>query len=227
MRFFRRSTAFFACLSSGKFICLAGFLQNGKDCKMNWQKMNLIVRNNSDIETAFERLSKAETLGCDTETSSLSARNGKIFSVQFSDGDLNVLVPLSEGVPMGKLAEILSNENIVKIFHNARFDLDFLKAGGFRTNNFYCTMIAEKVLTKGANQSVSLAETLYRYFAVDLDKSQRSKFNKYWNGIWTKDLTDYALADVVYLPELMREQKLWMERLDLTGDFELQMRKIL
>jgi hypothetical protein len=35
-------------------------------------------------------------------------------------------------------------------------------------------MIAEKVLTKGAGQSASLAETLYRYFAVDLDKSQRA-----------------------------------------------------
>ena len=188
--------------------------------------MNLIVRINDDIEQAFERLKNAEMLGCDTETSSLSPRNGKIFSVQFSDGELNVLVPLSEGVPMGKLAEILSNPNIVKIFHNARFDLDFLKASGFRTNNVFCTMIAEKVLTKGANQSVSLAETLYRYFAVDLEKSHRSKFNRNWNGIWTKDLIDYALADVVYLPELAREQKLWMERLDLAGDFELQMQKL-
>jgi ribonuclease D len=189
-------------------------------------KMNLIVRNNDDIEQAFEQLTNAEILGCDTETSSLSARNGKIFSVQFSDGDLNVLVPLSEGVPMGKLAEILSNPNIVKIFHNARFDLDFLRESGFQTHNIYCTMIAEKVLTKGANQSVSLAETLYRYFAVDLEKSHRSKFNRTWNGIWTNDLIDYALADVVYLPELMREQTNWLERLGLTEDFRVQMQKL-
>lgn len=188
--------------------------------------MNLIVRNNADIEQTFERLKDAEILGCDTETSSLSARNGKIFSVQFSDGDFNVLVPLSEGVGLGKLEEILTNPNIVKIFHNARFDLDFLRENGYQTKNIYCTMIAEKVLTKGANQSVSLAETLYRYFAVDLEKSHRSKFNRYWNGIWTQDLIDYALADVVYLPELMREQMSWLERLGLTEDFVLQMQKI-
>ena len=188
--------------------------------------MNLIVRNNDDIEQAFERFKNAEVLGCDTETSSLSARNGRIFSVQFSDGELNVLVPLSEGVPLGRLEELLSNPNIVKIFHNARFDLDFLRENDYQTSNVFCTMIAEKVLTKGANQSVSLAETLYRYFAVDLEKSHRSKFNRYWNGIWTQDLIDYALADVVYLPELMREQQLWMERLNMTGDFEMQMSKI-
>jgi ribonuclease D len=87
-------------------------------------------------------------------------------------------------------------------------------------------MIAEKVLTKGANQSISLAETLYRYFAVDLDKSHRTKFNRTWNGIWTDDLVHYALSDVVYLPELKREQELWLERLGLREDFEKQMARI-
>jgi ribonuclease D len=87
-------------------------------------------------------------------------------------------------------------------------------------------MIAEKVLTKGANQSVSLAETLYRYFAVDLDKSQRQKFNKNWNGVWTDELVNYALSDVVYLPELKRRQEKWLKNLGLESDFETQLQKI-
>ena len=66
--------------------------------------------------------------------------------------------------------------------------------------------LAEKVLTRGANQSASLAETLYRYFAIDLDKSQRAKFTKKWDGIWSDELVDYALSDVIHLPLLMREQ---------------------
>ena len=187
----------------------------------------LVARSQLAIETAYEKLSEAAVLGCDTETSSLSARHGKLFSVQFSDGDFNVLVPLSENVPMGKLAALLENPNIVKIFHNAKFDLEFLREKGYAVENIFCTMIAEKVLTKGAGQSASLAETLYRYFAVDLDKSQREKFNKNWNGIWTKELVEYALSDVVHLPKLMSEQKIWLERLGLTGDFERQMLKII
>lgn len=186
----------------------------------------LITRTKQDIETAYETLSKAEILGCDTETSSLSSRHGKLFSIQYSDGETNVLVPLSEGIAPGKLADILENSAQTKVFHNAKFDLEFLREKGFSVENVFCTMIAEKVLTKGAGQSVSLAETLYRYFAVDLDKSQRSKFNKTWNGIWTQELVHYALADVVYLPELMREQKIWLERLGLTADFEQMMTKI-
>lgn len=185
----------------------------------------LIARSATDIETAYEKLKNSGILGCDTETSSLSARKGRLFSIQFSDGDFNVLVPFSEGVAMGKLEEILLDSNIVKVFHNAKFDLEFLRENGFQIKNVFCTMIAEKLLTKGAGQSVSLAETLYRYFAVDLDKSQRANFNRNWNGIWTKELVDYALSDVIYLPKLMTEQKLWLERLGLREDFERQIEK--
>jgi DNA polymerase-1 len=187
----------------------------------------LVARSPAEIETAYEKLKQAEVLGCDTETSSLSARKGKLFSVQFSDGDFNVLIPVSEGVSPGKLEEILANPQIVKVFHNAKFDLEFLRESGFETRNVFCTMLAEKVLTKGAGQSASLAETLYRYFAVDLDKSQRAKFNRDWNGIWTEELVHYALSDVVYLPQLMREQTLWLERLGLTEDFRKQIAKII
>lgn len=185
-----------------------------------------MARSHLAIEAAYEKLSAAAVLGCDTETSGLSARRGRLFSVQFSDGDFNVLVPLSENVSMGRLAALLENPNVVKIFHNAKFDLEFLREKGFAVENVFCTMIAEKVLTKGAGQSASLAETLYRYFAVDLDKSQRAKFNKNWNGVWTKELVEYALSDVVYLPRLMAEQMLWLDRLGLTDDFTRQMKKI-
>lgn len=190
--------------------------------------MNILVaRSPSEIEFAYQKLCTSAVLGCDTETSSLSSRYGKLFSVQFSDGDFSVLVPISERVSLGKLAEILENSEITKIFHNAKFDLEFLRENSYQVENFFCTMIAEKVLTRGADQSASLAETLYRYFAVDLEKSHRKTFATNWNGIWTDELVNYALSDVVYLPRLMAEQKLWLERLGLSEVFATQMRKII
>lgn len=186
----------------------------------------LVARQPEEIEFAFEKLSAASEIGCDTETSGLSARTSRIFSVQFSDGDFNILIPMSEGVALGKLKEILANPQIVKIFHNAKFDLEFLRTISIDVENVFCTMIAEKLLTKGAGQSASLAETLYRYFAVDLEKSHRSTFNRNWNGIWTDELVHYALSDVVFLPRLMREQLSWLGRLGLEKDFERQMNKL-
>lgn len=187
----------------------------------------MVARRADEIEFAYEKLVQAKVLGCDTETNSLSARGGKIFSVQFSNGDFSVLVPTSEGVALGRLAAVLENPVITKIFHNAKFDLEFLRESGYQVSNVFDTMIAEKVLTKGAGQSASLAETLYRYFAVDLDKSQRAKFNRNWNGVWTNELVEYALSDVVYLPELKKQQELWLERLNLKSDYENQIAKIL
>lgn len=187
----------------------------------------LVARTEAEIDHAYETLVAATVLGCDTETSGLSARHGRLFSVQFSDGAFNVLVPVSEGVPLGRLAEILTEPAITKIFHNARFDLDFLGENGYSVENVYDTMIAEKVITRGANQSSSLAETLYRYFAVDLDKSQRAKFGRKWDGIWTDELVDYALADVFHLPKLMSEQLDWLKKLGLTDTFGDQMQNLL
>ncbi len=186
----------------------------------------LVARSEEEIEVAFAALRHASAVGCDTETSGLSARSGRLFSVQFSDGEFNVLVPISEGVPLGKLADLLTDAAITKIFHNAKFDLDFLIENGYSVENVFDTMIAEKVLTRGAGQSASLAETLYRYFAVDLDKSQRAKFNRKWDGVWTDELVDYALSDVFHLPRLMAEQTAWLEKLGLTGEFETQLQKI-
>ena len=186
----------------------------------------LVARSKDEIENAYRLLSTATRIGCDTETSGLSARHGRLFSVQFSDGEFNVLVPISEGVRLGALSDILTNGSIKKIFHNAKFDLEFLGENGYSVANFYDTMIAEKVLTRGANQSASLAETLYRYFAVDLDKSQRAKFSRKWDGIWTDELVDYALSDVVHLPRLMDEQNAWLEKLGLDEEFDIQLQKI-
>lgn len=186
-----------------------------------------VVRSEEEIHTAVLRLSTATALGCDTETSGLNPRTGRLFSIQFSDGDHNVLVPLSEGVPLASVAQLLEDPAVVKIFHNARFDLEFLIASGVPTANVFDTMLAERVLTRGADQSASLAETLYRYFAVDLDKSQRAKFNRNWNGVWTDELVRYALADVVHLPRLMYAQQDWLTRLGLSREFEEVQRRAL
>lgn len=186
----------------------------------------LVARTADEIGQAYERLRGAASLGCDTETSGFTSRSARLYSIQFSDGEFNVLVPISEGVEVGPLRDILCDAGITKIFHNAKFDLEFLAGAGCSVANVFDTMIAEKVLTKGARQSASLAETLYRYFAVDLDKAQRAKFTMRWDGIWTDELVDYALSDVVHLPRLMAEQSAWLEKIGLRAEFESQMARL-
>lgn len=180
----------------------------------------IVVRTERDAASAAKTLADATVLGCDTETTGLHPSRGRLLSIQFSDGERHVLIPVSEGVSAEPFAALLAEESITKVFHNAKFDLAFLSAGGLLVRGVYDSMLAERVLTKGADQSVSLAETLYRYFAVDLDKTKRKKFGGNWSGKWTDDLVEYAMNDVVLLPRLMSEQKEWLKRLDLESEYE-------
>ena len=186
-----------------------------------------VLRSKSDFDFAIEAYSGAREIACDTETSGLNPKNAELFSVQFSDGDFSCLVPFSEGTDLGELSKILLDKKVTKIFHNARFDLGFLRASGYAVLNVFDTMIAEKVLTKGGDQSASLADTLYRYFAVDLDKDQRKKFGRSWDRVWSPELIEYALTDVVYLPELMRRQTKWLDDLDLSDHYHAHMLRVL
>ncbi|HVF57055.1 MAG TPA: hypothetical protein VM934_12950 [Pyrinomonadaceae bacterium] len=189
---------------------------------------NLVARSAGDLSYAFRRLSQSTELGCDTETAGFSSKKCRLLSVQLSDGKFSVLVPTCEGVALGPLAQLLESADYLKIFHNAKFDLRFLFESGYRVRRVFDTMLAEKLITRGADQSASLAETLYRYFAVDLDKSQRQKFaSRGWDGRWTPELVDYALADVIHLPELKRQQEAWLERLGLKREYAQRVAKML
>lgn len=187
----------------------------------------LVARTNEEIEYAYNVLSQSVNIGCDTETTGLNSRTSRLLSVQFSDGNFSVLIPSSEGVRLGVLSSLLESEAHTKIIHNAKFDLQFLSRAGYSVRNIFDSMIAERLITRGADQSSSLAETLYRYFAVDLDKSKRDIFSsKTWNGRWTQELVAYALSDVVYLPQLKEEQETWLERLGLMREFRVRMMKL-
>lgn len=198
------------------------------DASKTGAAQTLVARTADELDYAFRALSASADIGCDTETGGFSSRRNRLLSVQFSNGNLSVLVPVCEGVGLGPLAQLLADEGPVKIFHNAKFDLRFLREAGYAVRNVFDTMVAEKIITRGADQSSSLAETLYRYFAVDLDKSHRATFaSRGWDGCWTPELIAYALSDVVYLPELKRRQSLWLERLGLRGEYRARMTKLL
>jgi ribonuclease D len=187
----------------------------------------LVARSADDLAYAYRVLSGSTELGCDTETAGFSSRQCKLLSAQISNGSFSVLVPVCEGVGLGPLAALLTDPQYLKIFHNAKFDLGFLQEAGYPVRRIFDSMIAEKLITRGADQSASLSDTIYRYFGVDLDKSHRKIFSsRRWDGRWHPELVAYALNDVVYLPELKRQQEPWLERLGLLKEFNDKMMKL-
>ena len=199
-----------------------------------------MARSKKDLERAYRILSKSDDIGVDTETTGLDpnylteyeddTEEGKreqvpteVLSVQFSDGETSVLVPVNEGIKLGPLAKILKDEKYLKIFHNAKFDYKFLAEAGYEVNNIYDTMLGEQLLTAGLGFPCDLGSLARRYLNIKLNKAARTTFYDGTFTEWTDELVDYATDDVWILPEIMKLQwdKLCHHELDGIMEMEL------
>lgn len=95
-----------------------------------------------------------------------------------------------------RIKELLWNNNITKVFHNAAFDIGFLKASlGVETNDVACTKTLMKMVYP--KTSSGLGSTIEKLFDIEIDKSID-------HGGWDKEELDdrqleYAANDVLYL----------------------------
>lgn len=118
-------------------------------------------------------------------------------AVKGKDEDCAVLVdPLANGLSLEPLYELFRNENVVKVFHAARQDLEifFIEAGVFPIPLFD-TQVAAMVC--GFGEQVGY-ETLVRKIAKQsVDKS--SRFTDWSRRPLTEAQKTYAIGDVTHL----------------------------
>lgn len=127
----------------------------------------------------------------DTETDSLDFRTGKIKLIAFSKGFDEVATTTSIDE---RLKDILDDRNITKVFHNAKFDVEFFQSKGYKVNNYHCTLLMAQVL---GEEKLSLKALAKKYLDVDMDKSMQHSDNWQETEI-TKEHIDYAVKDVEY-----------------------------
>ncbi|ASW43358.1 DNA polymerase [Clostridium isatidis] len=125
----------------------------------------------------------------DTETDSLDFRTGKIKLIAFSKGLNEVVTTTSVDE---RLKSILNDKNIIKVFHNAKFDVGFFQSKGYRVNNYHCTLLMAQVL---GEEKLSLKALAKKYLDVDMDKSMQHSDNWQETEI-TQEHIDYAVKDV-------------------------------
>ena len=138
----------------------------------------------------------------DTETMGLNINRDKLCLVQLQGNiDSTVhIVRFTNDYNAPNLGQLLINENIVKIFHFARFDVAvLLKYLNVLTANIYCTKIASK-LVRTYTSSHGLKDLCLDLLGITLNKEmQQSNWGK-------KEISDaqlqYAAQDVVYLHKL-------------------------
>ncbi|MDJ0582535.1 ribonuclease D [Crocosphaera sp.] len=158
----------------------------------------------------LERYLQADAIAIDTETMGLVPQRDRLCLVQLCDPSGYVTaIRIERGqTEAPNLKQLLANENIVKIFHYARFDVGQFKYNfSVETTPIFCTKIASK-LARTYTGSHGLKSLVQELEGVELDKSSQSSD---WGN--SQNLSEaqlsYAANDVRYLIQL-REQLITM-----------------
>lgn len=155
----------------------------------------------------LERL-QGRTIAFDLETNRLDFSGNWVAQAQIrlatlycpETGDV-VVVGLNPSRLPYRLLELLGGRGL-RIVHNMDFDVRLLAAHyGVIPGRVACTKIAARVLYP--DQSVSLAALVERNLGIVLDKDDEVRLSGFSWPLTERQL-NYAVQDVLYLPELLR-----------------------
>lgn len=140
----------------------------------------------------------------DTETMGLMTGRDRLCVVQLSagDGDADIVQIARDQKNAPNLEKLLTDPNVTKLFHFARFDIAALQDRfGVVTGPVYCTKIASK-LGRTYTDRHGLKDLARELLGVDLSKQQQSSD---WGGDeLSQAQLDYAASDVLYLHDIKR-----------------------
>ncbi len=143
-----------------------------------------------------------KSVAIDTETLGLNPHRDKLCLVQLSAGDGNAhLVQLDRNsYAAPNLKALMANNEVIKIFHYARFDIAVLKAYlDVDVAPVYCTKIASKLVRTYTDRH-GLKDLVREMLGVDVSKQQQS--SDWGSAVLSDAQKQYAAGDVLYLHEL-------------------------
>lgn len=157
-------------------------------------------------------LSFGPSVAVDTETMGLNPHRDRLCLVQLSAGDGDAhLVQIPRGpVKAPRLAALMADPAVLKLFHFGRFDIAVLEhALGVRCEPVYCTKIAAK-LVRTFTDRWGLKDLCKELLGVEISKQQQT-------SDWGADrLSDeqlaYAASDVLHLHALKAKLDVLLER---------------
>lgn len=173
----------------------------------------ILVRMPEEGKPFLEALKKAEVLAVDTETTGLDVHQDRLRMIQIAVPGQPVLLIdcfsflkenrqegcISDGKGTAFLREVLEGES-AKIFHNAKFDLQFLRKAGVCVNRVFDSMLAAELLRPcGGPRKVNLASVAFHYLGEEVDKTEQTGD---WSGHLTRTQLEYAALDAGILLRL-------------------------
>ena len=156
-------------------------------------------------------LNLGNIIAVDGEFMGLNVRRDPLCLIQLSSGnsDAHIVQFDRKNYNAPNLVNLLNNEKIIKIFHNGRADLAYIKYYlKTETNNVLDTKIASKI-ARSYSDNHSLKTLIKEFLNIDISKQfQSSDFG----GELTPAQLKYCANDVLYLHKIHEELNNILER---------------
>jgi ribonuclease D len=159
-----------------------------------------MISSTSDLAGACERLARHPFITVDTEFLRETTFWPKLCVVQLASLDEAVVVDaLAEGLDLAPFFELMANEQVLKVFHAARQDIEIVwHLAGIVPHPVFDTQVAAMVL--GHGDSISYDQLVQRLTGQVLDKSLR--FTDWSRRPLSVAQITYAEADVTHLRDV-------------------------
>lgn len=170
------------------------------------------IDSTKELKAFCKKLSKQKVIAVDTEFLREKTYHPVVCLIQIATDKMDACIdPLAPDMDLTPLLDVMKNENVLKVFHAARQDLEiFFELMGQLPAPLFDTQVGAMVC--GLGESVSYHGLVSHFLKVELDKSSRITD---WS---VRPLSDeqlkYAAADVVYL---IKVYHLMRERLEQNG----------
>lgn len=142
------------------------------------------------------------SVAIDTEAMGLNTHRDRLCVIQLSagDGDAHIVHFPSGKYDSPNLKKLLSDDEVVKIFHFARFDLAILQYYlKVKISNIYCTKIVSR-LARTYTDYHGLKDLCSELLKVNISKNQQS--SNWGKKVLSEAQVKYAAQDVLYLHQL-------------------------
>jgi ribonuclease D len=171
--------------------------------------MHLISRQN-ELEEAIASLETSDFVTVDTEFIRETTFWPELCLIQLAaPGQTALIDPLARGIDLAPFFRLMANENVLKVFHAARQDIEIVfHRGGLIPHPVFDTQVAAMVC--GFGDSVSYDQLVQKVTGARIDKS--SRFTDWRRRPLSDKQLDYALADVTHLVDVYQYLRTELER---------------
>jgi ribonuclease D len=178
-------------------------------------RIMMIITENALLEQLCERLAREPYITVDTEFMRERTYWSKLCLIQVaSDNDEAIIDPLADGLELGPFYELMSNRDVLKVFHAARQDIEiFYHASGHIPHPIFDTQIAAMVC--GFGEQIGYEGLIRQLTGGHIDKG--SRFTDWARRPLSEKQLVYALGDVTHLRDAYKKLQARLDTNDRTG----------